>query len=133
MRLILTWLPTGTHSAGNLTFAAPTTDNTGVSPAAFPLYVVSAYDTELKATLIRTNGFAGMVDVTYTVTNTTFTDLFITNITGTNTLITNSYRHIHQHLGHQLCGGQLHPKFPAAIYLTTVSTQMDSAFLATNR
>ncbi len=95
----LTWLPTGTQSGGNVSFASGLTD----SATGFPLYVNSEDDTDgtipieapqahlpLSARVVRNVGTAGRILIDYVVTNINYTDLFITNFFGTNVFVTNS-------------------------------------------
>ena len=91
----LTWSQNGALSSGQFQFASTTTIEN------LPAYVYSQdesipaaieghmTDTGARARITRVKGSAGLVHVSYIVTNFFYTNLFITNIFGTNYFATN--------------------------------------------
>ena len=93
--VVLNWLSTSGPSAGIFSFASNTNINGG------PGYVFTEHETTetiiethmtrngARARLIRSGGSAGLVHVSYSITNVYYTNLLITNIFGTNIYSTN--------------------------------------------
>src|SRR5579884_3750660 len=93
----LNWSSTGDFSSGAFGFAAPDTSIDGI-----PVYNITPWDTSpttraawmplLNTTVrvVRTNGSAGSVLVSYNITNTYYTNYLFTNVFGTNIFVTNT-------------------------------------------